>query len=75
MMTSMVVFPYADITLVKDLVFNADTAKGAISSSFSKPQYRLNDVKRFKNKLDQLQARYGISKESHIKNITKKHRA
>lgn len=74
-MVSMVVFPFANITLVSDLVFNLDTAKTFIEERFGEPKYSREATIKINAELLSLKDKYGITHEEHIQRIKDRYRA
>ena len=74
-MVSMVVFPFANITLVSDLVFDLDTAKDFIEARFDEPKYSREVTIRITNELLSLKDKYGIAHEEHIQRTKDRNRA
>lgn len=73
-MTSMVIYPFANIVLVSDLVYNLVTAEEYLEERFTSPRYSLEEVEDIYQEFVYLKKRYGISKEEHVQTIEKSHR-
>ena len=72
-MASLVIFPFANIVLVSDLVYNLVTAKEYLEERFASPRYSLEKVEDIYQEFIYLKKRYGISKEEHVQKIEKSH--
>ena len=71
-MTSIVIFPVADITYVSsDIVYDLDDATNKIIELTKSNTYSQEFVERINSQIKQIQDAYSISKEKHIENIKK----
>ena len=69
-MTSIVIFPVADITYVSsDIVYDLDDATNKIIELTKSNTYSQEFVERINSQIKQIQDTYSISKEKHIENI------
>ena len=69
-MTSIVIFPVADITYVSsDIVYDLDDATNKIIELTKSNTYSQEFVERINSQIKQIQDAYSISKEKHIENI------
>ena len=69
-MTSIVIFPLADITYVSsDIVYDLDDATNKIIELTKSNTYSQEFVERINFQIKQIQDTYSISKEKHIENI------
>jgi len=69
-MTSIVIFPVADITYVSsDIVYDLDDATNKIIELTKSNTYSQEFVERINSQIKQMQDTYSISKEKHIENI------
>lgn len=69
-MTSIVIFPVADITYVSsDIVYDLDDATNKIIELTKSNTYSQEFVERINSQIRQIQDTYSISKEKHIENI------
>jgi len=71
-MTSIVIFPVADITYVSsDIVYDLEDATNKIIELTKRNAYSQEFVERINSQIKQIQDAYSISKEKHIENIKK----
>ena len=69
-MTSIVIFPVADITYVSsDTIYDLDDATNKIIELTKSNTYSQEFVERINSQIKQIQDTYSISKEKHIENI------